>query len=213
MTQNRTDLNFEKNNSTYIILTVILVILSSLGVYLFLQIQQKPQVAMVEETLPTEISSPTPKLIETEEPTSAPSSTIKPTLKPSNTPTDSAPTVLPTPTPEYSNFSADDFAVTYHSSRKLYQDKEFSGNRYTFYSQQGNIAIHTGTQWSWTYPNRLFTPDLKVSEHLTFVYELDTQKIVDFENGDQKYTIQCIHNGIADLKSECDKLISSFKLN
>lgn len=220
MTPTRTDLNFEKNNSTYIILTVILVILSSLGVYLFFQLQKKPNNVIVEEPVPTEIPSPTPKLIEIDEPTIDPSPTVKssPTTKPTLIPTTSTISTTssqsPLSTPLTQNFSSsiDKFSVVYSSGRKLYEDKESTGNRYTFYSKLGNIAIHTGTKWSWVYPNREFTDTLLVAGKPTFVYDLDSQKIVDFENGDQKYTIQCIHGGSSIYKAECDKFISSFKL-
>lgn len=211
MSQNRTDITYENHNSSYIILTVILVILSLVGIFLFFQIRSKPaNMALTPSPTPVfeEENTPTPRLIETDEPTAVPSIIV--TLAPTN----SKPTALPTPTPEYQKFSSstDKFSLTYHSSRTLYQDKEYSGNRYTFYSGQGNIAVHVGSQWSWIYPNREFTADLQVAGKNTFVYKIDSQTIVDLENGSQKITIQCVHNGSADIISECDKLISSFEL-
>lgn len=214
MSQNRTDITYENHNSSYIILTVILVILSLVGLFLFFQIRSKPTNTTPEPSPAIEIT-PTPRLIETEEPTAVPSlsATQSPTIAKQPTVAIS-PTALPTPTPEFQKFSSstDKFSLTYHSSRTLYQDKEFSGNRYTFYSGNGNIAIHVGSQWSWIYPNREFTPTQQVAGKNTFVYKIDSQTIIDLENGSQKITIQCVHNGSTDIISECDKLTSSFEL-
>jgi len=121
---------------------------------------------------------------------------------------------LPTPTPETKNYTSttDNFTFSYANYRQFYQDVEPSGNRYTLYSAQGNFAIHVGTNWSWIYPNRQFTSTLQISGLDTFVFDAGNQIIYDFISGDKKYTIQCIHNNLPSLQSECDKLISSFKL-
>ena len=200
MTPNRSDLDSHHHNSTYIFLTVILVILSLIGLYLIFNFPSKPQV-VVKNTLPTD--TPIPTQIEVPEITGS----VTPVLS-------ATPSAAPTPTPEIGFYQSDvdNFSVSYKTSRKLYQDKEITGNRYTFYSPQGNIAIHTGTQWSWTYPERTFTTDLIIAGQPTFVYQTDSQTITDFQVNSQKYTIQCVHNGVAELKSECDQFVTSFKL-
>jgi hypothetical protein len=184
--------------NSYLVLTVILVILSLVGA-IFL-VKNKPQIEtqiVDEQVLPTDI----PVLIPTEvvEPTIVASAS--PTLKP--TATSSATTPVPTPAFQTFSSSQDKFSVIYNSSRKLYQDTESSGNRYTFYLSTGNIALHVGTQWSWTHPDRALNP--------TFIYETATQKIVDMESNGLKYTIQCVHNGLSSLKTECDQFIADFK--
>jgi hypothetical protein len=105
----------------------------------------------------------------------------------------------------------DAFSVSYDSSRTLYQDKESGGDRFTFYNAKGNIAVHVGQNWSWIYPERVYSNTLLVDGVQTFVYEISNQKIVDFENNGLKYTIQCVHNGLKSLKTECDSFIASFK--
>ena len=118
------------------------------------------------------------------------------------------------PSPASQSFSSPDdhFSISYDSSRKLYQDTEFSGNRYTLYSSAGNIAIHVGKIWSWTSPLRKFTNALLVANQPTYVYDIPTQTITDFQYNGKDYTFQCVHNGLANIKSECTKILQSFKL-
>jgi len=96
---------------------------------------------------------------------------------------------------------------------RVYTDKESSGNRYTFYQPLGNIAVHVGTDWSWVYPNRQFSQSLLVSGYATFIYDIELQTIVDFQVGEQKFTIQCVHNADQVLKDDCQRFIADFKTN
>ena len=121
-----------------------------------------------------------------------------------------------TPTPISSNYSSstDGFSIVYSSFRKLYQDKETSGNRYTFYSNSGNFAVHVGlnNQWAWTTPDRNFSGNLVLSGQNTYRYDTDSQTIVDIQYNNKNYTLQCVHNGKSTLKAECETFLQSFKL-
>lgn len=222
-----------RSNTIYIVLTVILVILSTVGIVLLFQIiktkntlQKANQTAQVSEvtpaatvtpTAPAEDITPTASVV----PTSSASAKLTPILSPKT-----SPTVTPkatssgTPTSETKaktlNFESkqDGFTATYNSARKLYQDTEASGNRYTFYSTTGNIAVHVGLndKWSWTNPSRDFTNDFMVAGMPTFKYSVTNQSIVDFQFNNKNYTIQCVHNGKADLITECDEFLKNFKL-
>jgi len=161
-------------------------------------------------------------------PTATPSAKITPTVTPKITTT---PILTPTPTPTATpitgiepdestpteltfSSSTDGFSIIYNSYRKLYQDKETSGNRYTFYSNSGNFAVHVGlnNQWAWTTPNRNFSGNLVISGQNTYRYDTDAQTIVDIQYNSKNYTLQCIHNGKATLKAECETFLKSFKL-
>lgn len=165
-------------------------------------------------TTPT--ASPTAKL----KVTATPTIKITPTLI--ATPTAKVTTAItPTATPttaisEILNFKSDTdgFSIDYSSSRKLYQDTESTGNRYTFYNSAGNFAVHVSSSgtWSWTNPDRNFNADLIVSGQNTYRYDISTQTIVDLQSSDKNYTIQCVHNGKSTLKAECETFIQSFKL-
>ncbi|MCX6726716.1 MAG: hypothetical protein NTY75_02755 [Candidatus Shapirobacteria bacterium] len=189
MATNRTDLDRPTSTTTYVLLTVILVILSFAGVYLLLQLKKPIPAPVVEDTIPTITTKPT-----AEPTTKSARLTITPVLS-------------PTPTPTYLNYQSqtDGFSVVYSSARKLYQDTESFGNRYTFYLSSGNISVHVGTIWSWVHPGRDLTSG-------KFVYEIATQKIVDFESAGKKYTIQCVHNGKPTLIEECDQFLKDFKI-
>lgn len=231
MNSNRANLDGPNHNLTYIILTVILLILSGIGIFVLFQLQ-KPHSSVpvvVSEATPTLIPTDTPIIVTPSLVESTPSAkvTLKPTLtvKPTATPKLTAsPTeivVTPSlsltagPTPAYQTFtsSVDSFTAIYKSNRKFYQDTESSGNRYTFYSSSGNFAVHVGYSWSWTNPNRQFSQGLMVDGNSTSVYQIDSQTLVDFQVGGKDYTIQCIHNGSSVLKAECTQFINDFKIN
>ena len=155
----------------------------------------------------TPSASPTPKVTTTPILTPTPSTIDDLTSTISTTPT-------PTPTELTFSSSTDGFSIIYNSYRKLYQDKETSGNRYTFYSNSGNFAVHVGlnNQWAWTTPNRNFSGNLVISGQNTYRYDTDAQTIVDIQYNSKNYTLQCIHNGKATLKAECETFLKSFKL-
>lgn len=251
MPSNRTNLKETNSNSTYITLTVILVILSIIGVFLLFQMKKTTVSAPISTIIPTSTPIPTviiestPTLVATISATATatptvalkPTTTLKPTAtpKPTSTPKPTAtstPTATPTPsstiddlqsnltaTPtrsatEWINYENknDGFSVSYNPTRKILQDTESSGNRYTFTLSSGNFAVHVGTNnWSWTYPERNFTTSFPISSQSTFRYDVVTQTIVDIEYNNKKYTLQCVHNGIQSLKDECEKFLQNFR--
>ena len=220
----------DSKNIKYLTLTIILLILSGFGIFLIPKINNSSIPAQIAKVtpIPTQII-PTNVPIITVTPIAtitgkiaSPSPTKKPTITPTATPAAKltiTPTIIPTPTSSPSaqlNFSSsvDNFSVVYNSLRKLYQDTESTGNRYTFYSLLGNFAVHvapSGT-WAWTNSSRNFSSDLIVSGQNTFRYDITTQTIVDLQSSTKNYTIQCIHNGNATLKTECEAFIKSFQL-
>ena len=213
----------DSKNSRYLILTIILLILSAFGVFLIFKINPTP-LSLLSPPAKDEITEviPTPtESIPTEIPkiSITPIATVTgkiasptPSLKPTST-------VTPTPTATSSALSSfksteDSFSVNYSSSRKLYQDKESTGSRYTFYSSSGNFAVHVAPSgaWSWSNTNRSFSPDFIVSGQNTFRYEINTQTIIDLQSSTKNYTLQCIHNGDTTLKAECESFLKSFTL-
>jgi len=104
------------------------------------------------------------------------------------------------------------FESVYSPDRKLYIEKEFSGTRYVLYRSDSKITVHVGNIWSWVHPRRELTSTGVVPGYKTFTYEIPSQKIVDFESGNKKYTIQCVHNGVEEFKTECNKFLTNFKL-
>ena len=220
----------KNKNGVYLFLTILLVILSTIGGYFLFKMYQ-------DNTYTNYSSSTTPKieLIPTDaieqstgEDNSISSDIITPTII-KITPTASATaTIIPkstsipklsiTPTSSNNIISyqskEDNFSVSYSNQRKLHQDTESSGSRYTFVHKSGNFAIHVSPsdKWSWTHPSREFTSRLLVSGQNTFRYDINTQTIIDLQSGDKNYTIQCIHNGLESLKTECDQFVSSFNL-
>lgn len=242
-------------NSTYTILSLILLILTVIGGYFLFQVYQSRQ----EETY-TSQTTPKIELIPTDAPeTEIITDTVTPTdttasatiitpaasisgkvASPTSTTTTPAitkaltPTKIPTAVPTSSSAglityssAEDDFSVEYASKRKIYQDTEASlytsngdlstsstGTRYTFYLSTGNFAVHvtSGDLWSWKNVNRQFDNNSLVAGKPSFRYDITSQTIVDLKSGDKNYTIQCIHNGNAALKTECEAFISSFKL-
>jgi hypothetical protein len=212
----------DPKNMKYLIPSIVLLILSGLGVFFIFKINNSTEAAITIATptlTPTSIPTPQPTIIIT--PTIIPvaTSSAKITITPIITPTaTSSPTPIPTSTTTSSllNFKNTDsgFSVDYNSSRKLYQDTESSGSRYTFYSSSGNFAIHVSKSgiWAWINPDRNFNSDLIVSGKNTFRYDIATQTIVDLQSSTKNYTIQCVHNGKAALKTECEEFIKSFTL-
>jgi hypothetical protein len=209
----RADLDHIENGTSYFILTSIFLILSAIGLYL------------IFVYLPNQPSPPGPQLSPdtiTETPTDVPTSIPTDYSLPTDVPLTPGPNepTLPAkaeaavgPLPAFINYQSptDNFSVTYASSRKLYEDSEFSGRRYTFYSDKGNFAIHVGSLWSWTHPDRTFSNALLVDGHNTFRYNINTQTLIDLQDKSKNYTIQCVHNGLAALKTECDQFLKSFK--
>lgn len=210
MTPNRANLDDLGRNSTYVVLTVVLVILSIVGLVLFFQLQKTQPLPKSDSKIPVSGISPPPN------PTLSPTVLLPTPTTPKTIPTVTVtPGVTVTPTPATLTFKSDvdKFTAIYKSSRKLYQNQESGGTRYTFYSPQGNIALHVGTNWSWVYPDRQFSQSLLVSGYSTFIYDIDTQTIVDFKVGDQLFTIQCVHSGDTVLKTECRQFLVDFKTN
>lgn len=230
MDYNRLNLSPAKGRKSYLYLTILFTALSMAGIAYLVLDKKSPEIVPVAdnspaptiiETIddistdsgkplltPTEATS-TPKLSPTLKPSTTPKPTITPKLSPVSSPS-AAPTKSAT---QYLDFKSevDNFQVSYSAKRKLYQDTEESGNRYTFYLGTGNFAVHAGPTWSWIYPNRQFTTDLLVGNQPTFRYDIKTQTIVDFTRGEKVYTLQCVHNGIASLKTECEDFLKSFK--
>lgn len=221
--------------SLYLVLTVILVILSIIGGIFLFQIISKQKTSSSNsssaskiELIPTDIPqiSVTPIATDTSKITTTPiaSSTSKIKVTPTATPT-AIPTkkVTPTITPAstsapsttltYSS-STDSFSINYSSTRKVYQDTESSGNRYTFSLSSGNFAVHVGLndKWAWTAPDRNFNGDLIIAGQNTYRYDISNQTIIDLQSNGKNYTLQCVHNGKESLKTECESFISSFKL-
>lgn len=224
-------------NSTYIILGLVLLILSGIGGYFLFQVYQTNQSATYTaqttpkiELLPTDspeeetdeiTPASTSASIISITPIASVSSKITPTTaKITITPT-KIPTKTPTATPSSTTSSLetftsdkDGFSIDYSSKRKLYQDTESAGNRYTFYLSSGNFAVHVGLngQWAWTHPDRQFNDSSLVAGQPSFRYDIAAQTIVDIQYNNKNYTIQCVHNGSSTLKTECETFISSFKL-
>lgn len=223
-------------NSTYLILTLVLLILSAIGAYFLYQIYQDRQSYSYDSTtvpkielIPTDTLEP--EIIDIPDTATSPAVSLTPqvatpTASVTQVPTEvvsPVPTAIPTTVPTKTSSTgatqtytsqADSFSVVYSSNRQFYQDTEATGNRYTFTLASGNFAIHVSTppQWSWTHPNREFTDTLLVSGKSTFKYDTTTQTIVDLQSDTKNYTLQCVHNGVASLKAECDQFINSFKL-
>jgi len=232
----------EIKNSTYLVLSIILVILSAIGGFFLFQMKSNPtnnsktavNITPKIELIPTDVvtptitASPTAKITKT--PTASPTAKLTPTIKISPTATPSptikiTPTTKPTitPTPVSSSSASkittlskpsDGFSIEYSTLRKLYEDTESSGNRYTFYLSSGNFAVHVGLndKWAWTTPNRNFSGDFLIAGQNTYRYDISTQTIIDLQYGGKNYTLQCVHNGKDSLKTECETFLQSFKL-
>lgn len=201
-------------NRIYIVLTLILIGLSLGGLIYFNRPTTTPTLLEEMVATPTEVPEEgVPPITETSEESPAPIEEI-----PSSEPTSVQlePTDVPeaTPTPIISTLTSLQFGfeVPYSSSRKLYESPESGGTRYTLYSPSGNITVHAGSRWSWLHPGREFTSEQTVAGQSTFVYKISSQTIVDFEVGDTKITVQCVHGGKESIINECQKFLSDFRL-
>ena len=219
----------KNKNSIYLILTILLVILSTIGGYfLFKMYQDSTLVTYTSTNIPKIELIPTDSVQPPIQDDSTSSAIISPTIIPKITTTVATATATPklitTLVPTVTLFNpnntipyqseVDSFTVSYSNQRQIHQDTEVSGNRYTFTNKLGNFAIHVSpsNKWSWAHPNRQFTNSLLVSGQNTFRYDINTQTIIDLQSSDKNYTLQCIHNGLESLKTECDQFVSSFKL-
>ncbi|MBU1117639.1 hypothetical protein KKD37_01615 [Patescibacteria group bacterium] len=191
----RTNLTTKSRTGKYILGFIFLSLLSVGGIYWLSSNKNKVEVPIEREEIAV-----TPATVVEEE---AEAEKVEKEVAPLATPT--AKLI------EEFRSESDAFAVSYKGSRKLYQDTESSGRRYTFYDYAGNIVVHVGKSWSWLYPERTYTDKLLVDGENSFVYEISNQKIVDVEINGLKYTIQCIHNSKEDLKTECEEFIENFK--
>lgn len=202
----------DSKNTKLLISSIVLLILSGLGVFFIFKINSSSKIVDLVAT-PTPIITSVPTQIPTIEitpiatsaaeisitPTSTPSAkiiTITPTATPS-TKIKITPTIITTPvltpiisptisTPIILNYKSenDGFSVDYNSGRKFYQDVESTGNRYTFYNSNGNFAIHVSPSgtWSWTNSDRNFSQAFIVSGQNTYRYDISTQTIVDLQS-------------------------------
>ncbi len=159
-------------------------------------------------------------------PTSVEIITPQPTVTPSQTPVETEPTapeattspkVLPTPTPEapYLKTYQNDqfkFKVDYWSTRTLFTDQTSTTNRFVFTHPDGNFVVHLGqADWTWVHSGRELTSKFTLLGQPTFVFETTSQKLVDFKSPSGLFfTIQCVHNGLEALITECDQFIQSF---
>lgn len=211
-------MSLSPQTKTYILLTILLFFLSLGGVYLYIQTLKATRVVLIDPPLPTVTISPGPTNAATASVTPSPMLNPSSSASPSAIPT---PSPAPSPTTETSSVSPetekeftsqeDNFSVLYSSDRKVYQDTQSYGRRYTFFRPDANFAIHVGTDWSWIYPNRQFSNSFPVSGQSSFRYDIEAQTIVDVKYGDTLYTIQCVHSGSTATKSECEKFLESFK--
>ena len=218
----RTNLIAPNRPIKYILGSMILMALSGMG--MFWLTEQSKKEAEIKENLanlkPTTAVLPKPTAIEISEESTAATSMLTPKLTVTVAPTivtseaiasPSGKVATPTPKPieEFKSIT-DGFGAKYKGTRKIYEENESSGKRYIFYSYGGNITVHVGKTWSWLNSGRTFSETLLVGGQKTYVYEISNQKIVDLEKGDKKYTIQCVHNAVTDLKTECDKFLADF---
>lgn len=202
----RTNLINKRKPTAYILGSILLWAMSGLGIiWIVGSNEEKKEIAeVVEEKIsPTATVVPTVKIA-----TDSGKISITPTTKIASATATLAPTEIED---KIFESETDKFRVVYENKRKLYQDTEESGNRYTFFHQTGNIAVHVGKKWSWINPGRTYSNTLLVDGVQSSVYEISNQKIVDFEKNDLKYTIQCIHNTKKELKEECEEFIKNFK--
>lgn len=219
----------KNKNSLYLFLTILLVILSTFGGYFLFKMYLSPNLSTyTSSTIPKIELIPTDSIEMPNESASSSSSIITPTIIPTTIPivatATATPKLISTLIPTKSPINTKDvipyqskedkFSLSYSNQRQLHQDTEVSGNRYTFTNKLGNFAVHVSPsgKWSWTHPDRQFTNTLLVSGQKTFRYDINTQTIIDLQSVDKNYTLQCIHNGVESLKTECDQFVSSFKI-
>jgi len=204
MDTSRANLDQLQSNTKYIFLTVILIILSLVGVFLFFKIQAinkesleiEPTAVPTTEPIPTTVIDEPPAVVE------APPEILT-----------EAPPEAPTPTPAFQTYDGaeDGFTLSYMSDRKVYKIVESTGHRVAFYRIGGNIAVHVGNDWSWSHPGREFSGVYTLSGQPAFRYDITAQTLIDVKYNDRFYTIQCLHNADEALKLECEQLITSFK--
>ncbi|HBP51539.1 MAG: hypothetical protein US68_C0010G0051 [Candidatus Shapirobacteria bacterium GW2011_GWE1_38_10] len=190
MTQ-RTNLTTKHNPIKYVLGSILLLTISGLGI---VWMGQDKNESVIEETI---VSKTPTVIIEKEElvTTATTVATIVPTIKLIES---------------YEN-PDDGFAVKYENKRKLLIENEESGKRFVFSNSLGNITVHVGKKWSWLTSERIYTDNLLIDGEKSYVYEISNQKIVDVEKNDNKYTIQCVHNGRTELKIECEKFLENFQ--
>lgn len=211
----RTNLIVKDNPLKYILGSILLLLGSGVGIVLIGQnnSKQNKKEVLIEENKNVVSIVPTIEVVPTEKiATESNKISISPTIKIATATATKAISARPSvkTLESYENAEAA-FACKYESKRKLIVEKEASGTRYVFANQTGNITVHTGKSWSWVSSGRTFSDKLLVDGEKSSVYEISNQKIVDIEKGDNKYTIQCVHNAIKELKSECDKFLEDFK--
>lgn len=200
----RTNLITPDNPLKYILGSILLLALSGIGMF-WLTVQSKKETKIKENLVnlkPTTVLSPKPTIIEVSE-------ELTDMLAPTTATSEGVATPSPKLVEEFKSM-ADGFVAKYKGTRKMYEENEISGKRYIFYSSSGNITVHVGKTWSWINSGRVFTDSLLVGGEKSYIYEISNQKIVDIEKGDKKYTIQCVHNAVTDLITECDKFLADF---
>ncbi len=185
----------KNNKKGYVVGTLILLVLSVVGIW-WLKKDQKPTIVNKVEDVAVEEIAPTESLVPSPMAEATPIEIITPTEIPNG--------IL--------RSERDGFEVSYQPDRTLYETTEGSGKRYTLYRSDSTIAIHVGEKWSWIHPGREFGSDFLVASQPTFVYQTTDQKIVDFETETKKYTIQCVFGTQGDAITECDQILKDFKL-
>lgn len=202
----------------YILVSLIFITASAGMYYLSQSLVKTPKPPLINSTqIPIPKVSPTSEVIPTSEsndsflsslptqattlytPTNTTTNTITNTITNTDTPIVLGPTLYTS--------KIDLFSVNYdNSKRKIAEFTQGTNHRYVFYRQDGrNEVVHVGPTWSWVHPSRVLNP--------TFRYDTPTQTIVDQETSTKKYTLQCVHDGLPELKSECESFINSFKIN
>ncbi len=199
----------------YLLLSIVFISLSVLGIlYLLRPFSVLKNTSFVSPTPtsfpPTSFPSLTPPSPTIEiSITAAPTENTLPSTGQTSTVSSD---LVPTPTHLTYDSPTDNFSVTYRSNRRVYADKENTGNRYTFYrSDSSNIAVHIGPSWAWIHPGRSFSGQFLLDGRNTFRYDIADQTIVDVDLGGRYLTIQCVHQGTSDNKTECDQFLQSFK--
>lgn len=164
---------------------------------------------------PTSVEVVTPMPTQTPEPTLD----ISPTSAPKNTPSPKSqitPTITLTPTPAepyLKTYQNDDlkFKVQYLSTRTIFEDHTSTTNRFVFVKPEGNFVVHVGkNDWTWVHSGRELTSKFTVLGKPTFIFDTTSQKLIDIKSDSGLFfTIQCVHNGVEDLKTECSEFIKS----
>ena len=205
----------------YLLLTLLLGLLSFAGVFLLIRVfrsrSASPPLAeditptSEPENYPTETAfEAAPTLLPL---TATPYQSLSATAVPSRRPTAASSPQPTSPTATLTN-SQYGFSVTFSSSRQLYQEAEKSGTRFTFYHSSGIITLHAGSSWSWSHPGRELTSDTLVANRPSFSYDNGDQSLTDFESSSgTKFTLQCLHHGSSQIKSECSSFITNFKFS